>query len=196
MSPAEARHAAMRSFGNVEGIKQQYRDWRAITAIETIGQDMGYALRTMRRNPIFCLTVILTLALGIGANTAIFTLLHGLLLRSLPVQQPSRLVRIDIVLPATGQEWGLDWGMYQQILGRQRSFSRMSAWVPGHYEAMPDSIGTMRRYNVALVSGDGFPVLGISPYLGRLIEPHDDIRGGPSQGWSAVLSGVASRNGI
>jgi predicted permease len=188
MSPAEAGHAAMRSFGGVERMKQQYREWRAVTAIETVGQDMGFALRTMRRNPVFCLMVILTLALGIGANTAIFTLLHGLLLRSLPVAQPSRLARIDIVLPATGQEWGLEWGMYRQILRRQRSFSRMSAWVPGHYEAMPDSEGTMRRYNAALVSGDGFPVLGLRPWLGRLIEPYDDVRGGPAHGWSAVLS--------
>jgi hypothetical protein len=108
----------------------------------------------------FCVTVILTLALGIGANIATFTLLHGLLLRSLPVLEPSRLARIDIALPATGEEWGLDWGMYQQILRQQRSFSRMSAWVPGHYEAMADSEGMLRRYNVALVSGDGFPVLG------------------------------------
>jgi predicted permease len=188
MSADEARYAAMRSFGGVTQMKQQYREWRALTALETVGQDLGYALRTMCRNPVFCLTAIITLALGIGANTAIFTLLHGLLLRSLPVLQPSRLARIDIVLPATGEEWGLDWGIYQQILRRQRSFSRMSAWVPGHYEAMPDSEGTMRRYNVALVSGDGFPVLGISPYLGRLIEPDDDVRGGPSHGWSAVLS--------
>jgi predicted permease len=188
MSPAEARNAAMRSFGGVERMKQQYREWRAVTAIESVGQDMGYALRTMRRSPIFCLTVIVTLALGIGANTAIFTLLHGLLLRSLPVRQPWQLARIDIVLPATGAEWGLEWGMYRQILAQQRSFSRMSAWVPGHYEAMPDSEGTLRRYNVALVSGDGFPVLGIRPYLGRLIEPSDDVSGGPSQGWSAVLS--------
>lgn len=62
---------------------------------------------------VFCLTVILTIALGIGANTAVFTLLHGHLLRSLPSQEPSRLARIDIVMPATNQEWGLDWGMYQ-----------------------------------------------------------------------------------
>lgn len=150
--------------------------------------DLVYALRTMRRNPIFCLTVIFTLALGIGANTAVFTLLHGLLLRSLPVREPSRLARIDIVLPATGEVWGLDWGIYQQILRQQRSFSRMSAWVPGHYEAMADREGTLRRNNVALVTGDGFPVLGIKPYLGRLIEPYDDVRGGPSHGWSAVLS--------
>ena len=179
MSPAEAHLAALRSFGGVEPMKQQYREWRAVTAIESVGQDMGYALRTMRRNPVFCVTVILTLALGIGANTAMFTLLHGLLLRGLPVLEASRLARIDIVLPATGEEWGLDWGMYQQILRQQRSFSRMSAWVPGHYEAMADGEGTLRRYNVALVSGDGFPVLGVKPHLGRLIEPYDDVRWGP-----------------
>jgi hypothetical protein len=171
MNLAEARHAATRSFGGVERMKQQYRERRALTAIETIGQDLGYGLRKMRRNPMFYLAVIVILALGIGANTAVFTLLHGLLMRDLPVSQPSRLARIEIELPATGQEWGLEWGMYQQILRRQHSFSRMSAWVPGHYEAMPDGEGTMRRYNVALVSGDGFPVPGVRPYLGRLIEP-------------------------
>jgi len=187
MSPTDARYAARRNFGNVESMKQQCRDWRAVTAIETIVQDAGYALRMMRKNAVFSLTVIVTLALGIGANTATFTLVHGLFLRNLPVFQPSQLARIDIVRP-TGEELGVEWGMYQQILSQQRSFSGMSAWVPGHKEAMADNEGALRFYNVALVTGEGFQVLRIGPHLGRLIEPYDDVRGSPPQGWSAVLS--------
>src|SRR5579872_227742 len=185
---AEAERLARLRLGDHQVIVEKMRDQEFSTILEGWFRDFRLGVRALRKSPVFCLTVILTLALGIGANTAIFTLLHGLLLRSLPVLEPSRLARIDIVLPATGEEWGLDWGMYQQILRQQRSFSRMSAWVPGHYEAMADSEGTLRRYNVALVSGDGFPVLGVRPYLGRLIEPYDDVGGGSSHDWSAVLS--------
>jgi predicted permease len=184
----EAQRLARLELGGLESVKERVRGERHGHLIDEVARDARYALRMFARTPVGTAVVLLTLALGIGANTAVFTLLHGLLLRSLPVAQPSQLARIEIVLPATGQESGLEWGMYQQILRRQRSFSQVSAWVPGHYEAIRDQAGTLRRYNVSLVSGDGFPLLGIRPHLGRLLAPYDDVRGGPPHGWSAVLS--------
>ena len=163
MSPAEAHLAALRSFGGVEPMKQQYREWRAVTAIESVGQDMGYALRTMRRNPVFCVTVILTLALGIGANTAIFTLLHGLLLRGLPVLEPSRLARIDIVLPATGEEWGLDWECISKSFA---SSGRFPECPPGYpditrpWQTAKERCGAITSLSSAEMD---FPFLASSP---------------------------------
>src|SRR5262249_3759684 len=104
MSPDEARYAALRSFGGIEQAKEQCRDARGVRTIEELWQDLRYGLRVLRKSPVFCLITILTLAIGIGANTAIFTLLYGLFLRSLPVAQPSELTRINLIGPAPGED--------------------------------------------------------------------------------------------
>src|SRR5580693_10066865 len=123
--------------------------------LRNLNGDVVLGLRSLRKNPILSLTAILTLALGIGANTAIFTLLYGLVLRSLPVSQPYQLAQINLVLPADeSMSGGITWGMYERIRARQRSFSGMSAWGINHVTAQ-DKDGTLRSYNVALVSGDG-----------------------------------------
>lgn len=97
MSPDEARLAARRAYGNVEQAKQSHRDERSILWLEQLAQDIRYAMRQFRKSPGFAITVILTLALGIGANTAIFTLIHSILLKSLPVADPKSVYRIGDV---------------------------------------------------------------------------------------------------
>ncbi len=159
--------------------------------IESWYRDFVLGLRGLRKRPIFCLTAILTLALGIGANTAIFTLLYGLLLRSLPVAQPWRLVRINLAGPIPGhgtQEFGLSWLMLEQLRRQQQSFTDISAWMPSIRVYARDSEGTLRMYPATLMSGNAFDVLGVKPYLGRVLVPSDDVLGGPPQGWPVVLS--------
>jgi len=94
MTAPEARRTALREFGGVAQTKEDFRNQRGLPFVEVLVQDTRYALRQLRKSPGFTLTVVITLALGIGANTAIFTLVQGILLRSLPVNDPSRLYRI------------------------------------------------------------------------------------------------------
>ena len=94
MSADQARTAALRAFGGVTQTRETYRQQRGVPFVETLNRDVRYGLRQLGRNPGFALTVVITLALGIGANTAIFTLVQGILLRSLPVSDPGRLYRI------------------------------------------------------------------------------------------------------
>jgi predicted permease len=170
MSPSEAHHAAIRSFGGVERMKEEYREWRTVTAIETIGQDMGYALRTMRRNPIFCLTVIVTLALGIGANTAIFSVVHAAI-TPLGIWEPDRVVMVwtDIpqrnfhALPASIPDF-LDWktnGVFSSLGGMlENGFSLRVA-------------GRTERINGLNVTKDFLDTFGQHPQLGRLFTEQD-----------------------
>src|SRR5881409_2114345 len=92
MSPKEARYAARRSFGGVEQVKEIYRKHRGLPMIETLVQDLGYALRLLAKNPDFTAVAVVTVALGIGANSAIFSVVNSVLLQSLPFRDAERLV--------------------------------------------------------------------------------------------------------
>ncbi len=157
--------------------------------LESWYRDFVLGLRALRKSPVFCFTAILTLALGIGANTAIFTLLYGLVLRSLPVPAPSQLVKVGIASPAfnSGETIFIPYRMLEQLRREQKSFRDLSAW-DGDMALIRDNEGSVREYLAAMISGNAFTVLELQPFLGRLIAPYDDLRGGPAQGWPVVLS--------
>jgi predicted permease len=188
MRARDAKREARRRFGSVTLQKENTRDRDVLVWLETLLSDLRHGLRGLRRDPIFCLAAILTLAIAIGANTAVFTLLHGLLLRSLPVPSPQELVRIDhISLTEPRPNTPASHGIVQQLRRQQRSFVDISSWATMN-TTIEDPDGTVRLYSSALVSGNGFELLGLQPRLGRLLTPADDARGGGAMGWAAVVS--------
>ncbi|PYT13613.1 MAG: hypothetical protein DMG59_20020, partial [Acidobacteria bacterium] len=127
LTPSEARSAAIRHLGGIAHIQEECRDTRRTSYIENFVRDLQYAARTLVKAPVFTLAAIATLALGIGANTAIFQLLDAVRLRRLPVAEPHRLARIDI--PGKGgfgishYSDNLSYPLYQQIREHQQAFS-------------------------------------------------------------------------
>ena len=183
----EAKRRARLKLGSPPGVLERIRDGELSTMLESWYKDFTLGLRSIRRNPVFAITAILTLGVGIGANTVVFTLLYGLLLRSLPVQDPQQLVRIGVLNPtATVNPVGaIPYHMVKELQRRQ-SFTGISIWTVRN-ASVETNEGMPRMVLAALPSGNGFDVLGLKPYLGRLLKPEDDIRGGPATGWSAVL---------
>jgi len=104
LSPEEARREALKSFGGVDKFKDEVRDQSAARFLESLGQDLRYGLRALWKNPAFSVAAVLTLALGIGANTAIFSVVHGVLLQSLPYGGGERLVRLRFDSPGANLE--------------------------------------------------------------------------------------------
>jgi predicted permease len=143
----------------------------------------------LRKNPVLTLVAVLTLALGIGANTAIFTLLYGLVLRSLPATNPGQLVKVGVASRAELEQEGvyMPYSMLRVFEKEQTSFRQLSAWSEDIVQ-MKDREGAIRSYEAGLVSGNAFELLGLRPYRGRLIASYDDVKGGPSGGWTVVLS--------
>src|SRR5215467_2601400 len=135
MAPDEARYAALRRFGNVALAQQKSREMWVWNRAETIRQDLGFGLRQLKRSPAFAAVAVLTLALGIGANTAIFQMLDAVRLRSLPVMNPQELVDIRIVDNPYGRTGDfvssspqLTNAIWEQLRDKQQAFSRVAAW--------------------------------------------------------------------
>jgi predicted permease len=189
MARKEATAAARRQSRNV-ALKNESRDPWGWKWLEDLTVDLRFGVRMLRKNPVLTLAAILTLALGIGANTAIFTLLYGLVLRSLPTPNAAQLMRVGIASTARPNEEDGSYMTYQMLEAfreEQSSFRELSAW-DGDQVLLRDKQGATRGYMAGMVSGNGFDLLGLPPYRGRLIEPSDDVRGGPSTGWPMVLS--------
>ena len=168
----EAQFAARRRLGNTALLKETIREAWGWTSVERIGQDIRYGLRLLRKNPAFSAVAILSLALGIGANTAIFGLIDALLLKSLPVQDPQSLLFLgkqwqDRVSPAFYYE------TYQRLRAVQPFFRELAAY--GERVRMNVSIdGAAESTMGQLVSGNYYGVLGVPPVAGRVFTPDDD----------------------
>ena len=152
--------------------------------MDTIAQDVRYGLRMLLRTPGFTIVAVLTLALGIGANTAVFSLTYAVMLRSLPVQEPDRLALITFSKP--GRQYGLSVPIVDDVNRRQHVFDGMLMW---HNEQLIlNDNGRVRPVHGAFASGNAFDVLGVRAYRGRTLTPSDDHDGGGAQGWVAVVS--------
>src|SRR4051794_38456390 len=180
-APEAAAVAARRELGNLTQVREATRDvWRRRWLEEAV-PDIRHAVRGFRRNPGFALVAILSLALGIGANTALFEVVDAVRLRALPVADPSSLVEVHIVdrQGARGnfQTWfpSVTQPIWRQILLHRDAFSGLFAW--GRHEFSLSSGGEARTAQGLWVSGEFFDTLGLSPAAGRLLAPADDHPG-------------------
>ena len=189
MSHDEARRAARLAFGNPVLFEERGRAVWQWTRVESFLSDIRYALRRLVQAPLFSATAILTLALGIGANTGVFTLLHALLLENLPVPEPNRLVRIalDVHSPlGAADDLPLNLSLLQSIERHAQSLAGVFGWSAYDFVLKEDA--GLHVYAGAVVSGNAFQVLGLAPAAGRLLTPEDDRKGGGPDGWAAVIS--------
>jgi predicted permease len=193
MHPDEARRLAMLSSGGLAQAAEGVRHQRGLPWIETLTADIRYAFRSLRHSPVFTIVVVITLALGIGANAAIFSIFDQFLLRPMPVQQPGQLVNFSSPGPAPGyQSCGqagdcdavFSYPMFSDLAHAQTSFTGIAA------HALFDANLSARNHTLSgegvLVSGSYFRVLGLQPALGRLLGDEDDRA--PGQSRVAVLS--------
>src|SRR5580692_9139299 len=186
MPEEEAGHAARREFGNVTVIEQDSRRVWQWLFVESLLADVRYAVRMLRKTPGFTLIAVMILALGIGSNTAVFSLIDALLLRSLAVPEPQGLVRISFGPP--GKPGPLSGPMFDRLRERQTSLTDMFGWFNSPMVLTEE--GVSRPIQAAYATGSAFPTLKLTPRLGRLLDWHDDEVGGTSNGFVAVISEV------
>ena len=182
MTPDAARAAACRKLGNPTLIREEIYTMNSLGFVESIAQDLRYAFRLLRRNPTFAIVAILTLALGTGANTAIFQLVDAVRLRTLPVEHPEQLVEVRVLTQGqgrTGQFMGsrpsLSNPLWERIRAEQKVFSSMLAWSSTSWNLAPG--GEVRPAAGLYVSGGFFTTLGIRAAAGRVFTEADDVRG-------------------
>ncbi len=187
MSPEDARIAARRAYGGVEQAKQAHRDERSFLWIEQAAQDLRYALRVLAKSPGFAAVAILTLALGIGANTAIFTEIDAVLLRSLPAADPQHLVILEWsaqnkakIESRSGygdctQDCSFSVPFFQALRSNARTLAEIAAFA-GPIEVNFSGNGPANMTRGLFVTGDYFQIIGQRAFLGRTLGPTDDAQ--------------------
>jgi predicted permease len=171
MSPEAARQSALREFGGVELAKEECRDERGAQFLEQLWQDVRFGTRMLRKNPGFTAVAVLTLALGIGANTAVFSVVNAVLLRPLPFAQPNQLVDLYLKTRTTDQT-SVSYSTFLFWQRESRTMQSMAAW---DYESFVlTDMGEAERLSGRTVSGDFFSVFGVQPILGRNFREQDD----------------------
>jgi len=188
MTPDAARRAATLAFGGAAQIKEQQREDRGLRLVDATVQDLRYAVRSLRRNPAFAAVTILTLAIGIAAATAMFTVADAVLLRPLPFPEPERLVEISetnplkgwthtVVAPANLADWRVRNTVFTDIAG----YIGLDDRGASHYRAFLSGAGDTQALNGIAVMGNLFEVLGTRPLAGRTFtfdetfEGHDAV---------------------
>jgi hypothetical protein len=191
MTPDEARRAAHRQLGNPTRIREQIYDMNTLRLFEPLWQDLRYGARLLLRNRTFALVAILTLALGTGANAAVFQLINAIRMRSLPVERPHELVHLNIETHDKGRMGRFmsrrpffSEPLLRAIEAEQQPFSDVLAWGVTGWNTATD--GDTRRVQGLYVTGNFFEALGVNAHFGRVIRVDDDRHGCSNPG--AVLS--------
>ena len=176
MNPEDARLKALRSFGPMEKHKEETRDARGVSAIETFVADLRYGARALFKHPGYAALAIVTLGLGIGANTAIFSVINGVLLKPLPYEHGDRLVIVQQSRPLSGQpQVGVAIAEYFDYRERGKDvFDGLVEYHQMNFDLI--NRGEPDRVNTGVVSHNFFDLLGITPILGRTFMASDDVR--------------------
>lgn len=205
--PEAARRAAVLAFGGVEQYKEAVRDARGTRPLEDLGSDIRYALRGLRRNPGFTATAVLVLGLGLGATTAVYSVMHSVVLAELPYPEPDRLF-IVVEQNSPTNRWNISTADAHAIREHQQSFE---AWGEiSRTEAALSGAGAPTRVTVGRASAGYFTALGVNAAAGRLIQPRDEAAeaapvmvvthaqaerslggAGPAVGRSLTIDGIA-----
>ena len=205
LPPKEAGRRARLAVGNPTSWKESTREQWSFARLESLWQDVVFGTRVLLKDRIFTTVALITLAIGVGGNTAIFTLLNSLLWRGLPVREPQQLVRVRVInLPPTDRAWingratapkerrQIPFQLFE-ALGKHDLFDGVLG-IAGEGPVVAEVAGAPYQIRMCTVTGSYFPVLGVEPGAGRLLAPSDDVAGGPSTGWGAVISdGMWSR---
>jgi predicted permease len=201
MPPEQARHAAMRKFGNVLLTREKSREVWGWLRLEQLWQDVSFSIRTLCKSPGFTIVAVLTLSLGIGANAAIFTLLHAVMMKNLPVADPDSLVRIGdgmasgvgISAPDDGKFSLFPTAAWRLMKENAQEFEELAAIQSG-FDYSPITVrrdgenAGARSVTGEFVSGNYFKTFGLRPQAGRLFTDSDDVAGAPM---TAVMSYAA-----
>jgi predicted permease len=173
LSAEDARAAARREFGPVTQLRESYREQRRAPWVDTLWQDLVYALRQLRRNPGFAAAAVFTLALGIGANTAIYQVLDAVVYRPLPVPRPDQLVQVQLL--DNNDPVHVSYPLYRELAARQHALDGLFAVSEFPLrEAVLRGRGPLRAVRGSLVTGNYFQALGINARFGRTFTADDD----------------------
>ncbi len=186
MTPEEARQQARLALGGIERVKEEYRDGVGLRLLRDLGQDVRYGLRQLRRSPGFTVVAVLTLALGIGANTAIFTVVNAVLIRPLPFYDPSRLVRIwetevsphiSELQPGRENLYSVSAPGFIDWQARTDMFEQTAAYHYFPSRFVLTGKGQPRELKAVRVTSNLFSTLGVQPWLGRSFLPEEEQQG-------------------
>jgi hypothetical protein len=202
LSPEESSQRARLALGNPTSWKERMREQWNFGWAESLWQDVVYGARVLMRDRVFTAVALLTLAIGVGANAAIFSLLDSLLWRGLPVREPQQLVRVRVLNPPpTDRTWvngrattpkersRIPFPLFER-LGKHDVFDGVFGSA-GEGTLVAEIGGSPYQLRMCTVTGTYFPVLGVEPAAGRLLVPADDVAGGPPAGWGVVISEAA-----
>src|SRR5215831_5104054 len=171
MPEKEAWRQAQLEFGNTTLAKEQMRHNAGFPRLESVLQDLRYAVRQLRQSPGFTTIAVCTLALGIGANSAMFSLVNAFLLRPLPVRNPNELVIVR------NSSAGFDQRMFEQLRDHNHTLAGLIAWDEGTMTVTVDGVTSIAR--IEFVSGSYYSLLGVQAAYGRALTPDDDVPGKP-----------------